>query len=75
MGHQFHECQNVLSVGQAEDSAMEPLSDDRLTARARLKDWCSIGVADSDYDRFDIVVRLPMLPYQVPELGAACENY
>ena len=43
-----------------------PASELQLRTKQRMQARCYLGAGDADYDRFDLVIGMPVLPYKVP---------
>ncbi|CAK0905739.1 unnamed protein product [Prorocentrum cordatum] len=69
-GHWFYERQRVAAMGSDEQGPMHEMTEQMAKTKQRMKDRCHLGVADADYDRFDLVVGIPMVPCDVPAPSA-----
>ena len=65
-GHRFYECPTIAARGEDGGEVIELISELSAKVRQRLKERVSIGVADEDYDRFDLITAMPMVPYLSP---------
>ncbi|CAK0794974.1 unnamed protein product [Prorocentrum cordatum] len=47
----------------------------QLRTKQRMRDRCHIGLGDADYDRFDLIVGMPMVPYEVPAAARVADIF
>ncbi|CAK0878466.1 unnamed protein product, partial [Prorocentrum cordatum] len=76
-GHWFYECERVAPIGGEPETgaALAEMAELQLRTKQRIRDRCHIGLGDADYDRFDLIVGLPIAPHEVPAAARVADIF